>query len=274
MVGAATVSTNNATTAHAKAMIKYPQHIKKQCTVDSFRLLESGRRSFEIKVSDLEVEDGDYITFLEMDETGTQTGRSLTKKVTLVEPLDVETLAKAHHPPEVISLEEADVRSLKTLFDDHYIMAFVLDKREADWQIVEGPIYLPVLICPDLLNSGILRELKIDNWPVGVYCVHLKVTPKVVSQTDPVILEREDTLILVMVPHTEDGVLVGIEVDWTALVYGKCITPHGQAIEAAHPEAVIEAFTPQDLDSQLDDVEYEERIYSDLQEGLDSNESK
>lgn len=250
-------------------MIKYPQHIKKQCTILQFQDLESGKKNFEIKVNELQVEEGDYLTFTEVDEAGEPTGRSLTRRIASITKLDLPALTASKSPPEIVSLETPELGTLKTLFDNHFVVAFVIDKRESEWQIAEGPVHLPILVCPDLTQSGLLEELKIDSWPVGVYCVHLKLEPHIEGKDKPIVLDRKDTFILVMVKYDDYGTMVGSEVDWVGLVYGKCISPYGQTIDAAHPEEVMEAFIPKDMDDPVwtDSSEFEEKVLKDFEEG-------
>lgn len=58
--------------------------ISKKAYADYFRLVQSGQKTFDLRVADFDVEPGDVLELVEIDETKKPTGKSLRRKVGVV----------------------------------------------------------------------------------------------------------------------------------------------------------------------------------------------
>jgi hypothetical protein len=252
MVGALTAQTNNVTTLPvSKPMNEYPQHIKKRCSIETFQSIESGIKNFEVKLNDMTLDEGDFVTFVEMADDE-ETGRSVTRRITHMQPLhpnsDFPEKDLNEHGLVVLGFEDAEKTALRTLLDNYFFMALVVDKQDEEWEITDGPDYWPILLAPPLINSGILDELKIDKWPTGVYSIHLKIKPNIKGADEPIALDLIDSLILVLVEGEEEaeGAVVGFAVDPASLLIGQCIGVYGHNIEPAHPDVIANYYYHED----------------------------
>lgn len=75
-----------------------------------FEALLSGKKSYELRLNNFEINEGDTLVLLEQDETGTLTGRQLEKIVTYVRNVD---LNNSHWPVEEILQKGLKIISLK-----------------------------------------------------------------------------------------------------------------------------------------------------------------
>lgn len=227
--------------------IYHPQHLKKKCSVEEFNALEAGDKGFEIRLANFEVNNGDLITYVEVDQNGKTTGRQTVRKVTYVEQTkDLEDSLihgeEDHYGWLVLSLNEPDIKTLRELFASNYAMAIIVEKKDGtDWELIGGPQFWPMLICPDLSDSGIINELRIDKWPRGLYSVHLRMTPEIKGPDEPIGLTISDSFIIVMIEDKGEE-MIGIEIDTTALIIGKTISITGETVVPMDPESVLEIY--------------------------------
>lgn len=227
--------------------LKYPQHIKKTCDSKTFQAIESGARPFEIKLADFKIEEGDYITFIETIEgeggKREETGRKVMRRVTYSEDLraffTTHEQAVKEQGAEILGLSEPESKLGSTL-SENFMMAFVIDKFESEWELSQGPNYWPMLLCPPILESGIVDDLGFDHWPIGVYPCHFTIRPEFKSEGEPVNLDVIDYLILALVQNEDH--IVGLEVNPDSLKLGQCIGIHGHSIEPVHPSIVADYF--------------------------------
>jgi len=217
-----------------------PQHIKKPCTSQEFMKLIAGEKICSIRIANFEIEEGDLLTFFEIDDMGTRTGKTLTKKVVetvLTKDLDATAEERENYGYLVLGLQPPEVNTLRSVFSGYFSMAFVLERLGSKW-VSSNASYWPLLICPDLEHSGLLDYLKFDRWPEGLYAVHLKVKPTIHETAQPAVdVSITDSFVLAFVLTDDD--LTGVEVDTTSLLMGKSISAlEGYLIEPSSPVSV------------------------------------
>lgn len=67
--------------------------IKKKCWSEYFQLVSSGKKKFELRLNDFEINEGDTIILEEFDHINNKlTGRTLEKKVTNVQKFKIDEL--------------------------------------------------------------------------------------------------------------------------------------------------------------------------------------
>ena len=249
-------------------MLKRPQHIKRKCTKEEFESIEVGDRTNDMRIANFDINVGDFITYVEVDEDSKPTGRETLKKITNV----INTKDLYPHVAEIekygfaiLSFQPPEANTLRSVLTDHFSMACVIKKIDEEWSIIGGPQYWPLLICPDLIESNILDNLKINLWPDGVYSVHIKIEPELDESTKnlPVVqLSIEDTFVLVCTanyvtpenaaPNSElNKEIICVDVDVAALLLGKAISVFGDPVTPAHPEEVEEYYLQ---DSAVDKI--------------------
>ena len=238
-------------------MFKRPQHIKKRCYPDEFEAVERGLKVHDVRLANVVIEVGDYITYEEIDkDSGRETGNVTTRKITHItntNMLEPETVEIKKYGFTVMSIAPPEANTLRSVFIDHFAMGCVVKKDEDDWTIIGGPQYWPLLICPDLAGSKILDNLKINMWPSGVYSIHLKIEPEMETDTDeenPVVhLSIADTFVLVCTVSEDKKEIVSVDVDVASLMQGSAFHVLGDPIEPAPPE-VVETYYEDDEDLQ------------------------
>ena len=200
----------------------------------------AGEKLCSVRVANFEVEEGDLLTFFEVDPLGTRTGRTLTKKVVevvLTNNIPATAEERENYGYLVLGLQPPEVNTLRSVFSGYFSMAFVLERLGSKWTTSHAS-YWPLLICPDLEHSGLLGYLKFDRWPEGLYAVHLKVKPTIHETAQPAVtVSIVDSFVLAFVLADDD--LTGVEVDTTSLLMGKAISAlEGYLIEPSSPISV------------------------------------
>ena len=84
--------------------------ITKKIVKGYYEDLLSGKKKFELRLNDFEVQEGDILHLVEYDENRQPTGRSLDKKVTYVRKFKIDEL---HWPVEEIMEKGLQVISLE-----------------------------------------------------------------------------------------------------------------------------------------------------------------
>lgn len=227
-------------------LLKRPQHIKRRCTQEEFESIENGSRTNDMRIANVEINVGDFITYIEVDEEGNPTGSETIKKITNIintKELDPHVAEIEKYGFSILSFTAPEANTLRAVFADHFAMACVVKKQDTDWSIIGGPQHWPLLICPDLTSTDLLDNLKIPKWPDGIYSIHLKIEPEMDESKDiPVVhLGIADTFVFVCTLNEDDEEeqdLICVDVDVGALLLGNAISVYGNPIYPAHPEDV------------------------------------
>lgn len=227
-------------------MLQRPQHIKRKCSKEEFEAIENGSRTNDMRIANMEINVGDFITYIEVDEEGNPTGNETLKKITNItntKDLNPHIAEIEKYGFSVLSFSPPEANTLRTIFVDHFAIACVVKKVEDNWTIIGGPQHWPLLICPDLSHTDLLENLKIPKWPDGVYSIHIKVEPELDESKDlPVVhLSIADTFVLVCTfneKEDEEEIVTCVDVDVGALLLGKAISVYGEPVYPAHPEDV------------------------------------
>ena len=236
-------------------MFKRPQHIKRRCYPKEFEAIEKGLKVHDVRLANITIETGDYITYEEIDkDTGKETGNTTTRKITHItntNTLEPETVEIRKYGFTIMSLAPPEANTLRGIFIDHFAMACIVKKDEEGWTVIGGPQYWPLLICPDLSKSNLLKNLKIEMWPIGVYSIHLKVEPEIDPESDennPVVhLSIADTFVLVCTESENGKEIVSVDVDVASLMLGVAVHVLGETIHPANPEIVEQYYEGDDL---------------------------
>lgn len=86
--------------------------IKKKTWPESFALIFSGKKGYDLRLGDFTVQEGDTIVFEEWDPTTkAYTGRSIEKRVTYVSKFKVDEIQ--YWPKEEIEKQGLQILSLK-----------------------------------------------------------------------------------------------------------------------------------------------------------------
>jgi hypothetical protein len=267
-----------------------PQHIKQYISTAEFNLLERGEKTCTLRPTNLNLRPGDLISFVETEEDenpDSATGRVVTRRITHIEKSQDGSFSKKEvdlYGLSILSLSPPEQNTLTAVFSEFFTMGIVVEKDGEDWNAISDPTYWPMLICPEIESSGILGELKIESWPEGVYSIHLKIEPTIKEEGEPIELSIVDAFILVMGPGPEGAErnLEGHEVDVSALILGRAISPFGGEIEVLHPSKVKEYYAeemdgyrhddetiPVDLseyEGELDKEAFEDAVIKTIQE--------
>ena len=243
-------------------MLKRPQHIKRRCTKGEFEAIKNGDRTSDMRIANIEISVGDFVTYIEVDEDGEPTGNETLRKITNI----INTKELSPHVAEIekygfsiLSFAPPEANTLRTIFSDHFGMACVVKKVDDTWNIIGGPQHWPLLICPDLTSANLLDNLKIPKWPDGVYSIHLKVEPEMDTTKElPVVhLSIADTFVLACTlgenEEEETQTLICIDVDVGALLVGKAISVYGDPVYPAPPEDVENYYMQEATISKIND---------------------
>ena len=206
--------------------MRLAQHIKRLCTAEVFNAHLSGERSLELKLANLDIEIGDFITFVEVDATGTKTGRTFSRKVTQVErSSDLNASAEELQRYGVlgVGLQSPEFNTLRLAFHHRFLLGLVVECRDGDWKPLGHEQCWPLLIAPNLVGSGVLQQLRLDKWPTGVYTIHLMLTYQH-TEDQRLEIDIDNALVLAFCrnpPGSEN--LDGVEVELNALMLGKAV---------------------------------------------------
>jgi hypothetical protein len=243
-------------------MFNNPQHIKKYVPTETYKLLENGEKTFELRPSNIDLNKGDLISFVEVAEEGnpeSETGRGVTQRVTQIEKADSAAYGKEEvdlYGLTILSLNEPSFSTFASLFDQYFAMGLAIGKTNEGWDPLGPPTYWPMLICPEIAESGILEELKIDNWPNGVYSIHLKVLPIMEEGDGPLKLDLVDGYVLVMT-HGEGELhkeVLGKEVDISALILGRITSTFGDKEIKPISVEEVRTYYAEDLEPSDEDM--------------------
>lgn len=207
--------------------MRLAQHIKRHCNTAIFNAHLSGERGLELHLDNLNLEVGDLITFVEVDEQGTKTGRTFSRKVVQLEQsskLKVGTDEATRHGFVAIGLQAPEFNTLRLAFNNRFLLGAVLECAEGVWKILNQAQCWPMLIAPDLTSSGLLQQLHLDQWPDGIYVLHLMVPYEYHHEEKRLELEIEDSLVMAFCespPGSTD--LEGVEIELNALMVGKVV---------------------------------------------------
>lgn len=201
------------------------QHIKRSCSRDVFNAHLSGERCLELKANSLDIEVGDLITFMEVDENGAKTGRTFSRKVVQVElstNLGVSTEEITRYGVTALGLQAPEFNTLRLAFNRRFLFGVVVECSSGEWKPLGHEQCWPLLIAPDLIGSGVLQQLKLEKWPTGIYTVHLMVSYQAVE--DHLEIDIDNALVLAFCnnPPGEDRI-DGVEVELNSLMIGKAI---------------------------------------------------
>ena len=229
-----------------------PQHVRRRCGTETFEASERGDKNFEIFVgNDVLLENGDLITLEEWNVSeGKYTGRRTTKRVSYcINTNDsgiVSTPASENngnnHGITIYGTVHPDYHSLKALLQNKYIFALIIETKEGseeNFEILTGPFYVPPISTPPLYELGILDELKIEKWPVGVYDLNLLVAIDIKRDRFYIV----DHMISGVVP-VENGQntppVENVQLSLVDLIAGKVRSVEGRTLELADPYKVKE----------------------------------
>lgn len=242
-------------------MLKTVQTVKRKYRTKEYEQIDRGERPFDLQVgsTDFEVEEGDLIVIVEVDQEGKPTGRKLTRRVssrvdTNKVGMDSEDIAK--HGLAVLGLNVPEFRTLGSIFNYGFMMGVVIEQPTdefAVWEIVGGPNYLPLLSCPDFVEVGLLDEYNIEKWPGGRYSITTMVVlsenERNTSKDEPdnnyyssplFTVEIVDSIILTQVKAESEAGKIAVfeELNAYALSDGKAITLAGKHVEPIPPGEV------------------------------------
>jgi hypothetical protein len=201
------------------------QHIKRSCSRDVFNAHLSGERCLELKANSLDIEIGDLITFVEVDEQGDKTGRNFSRKVIQVElssNLGASSEEIVRYGVAALGLQAPEFNTLRLAFNKRFLFGIVIECNDGEWKPLGHEQCWPLLIAPDLAGSGVLQHLKLEKWPTGIYTIHLMLIHQAVE--DHLEIDIDNALVLAFCnnPPGDDRV-DGVEVELNSLMVGKAI---------------------------------------------------
>jgi hypothetical protein len=201
------------------------QHLRRPCTKEMFDRLAVSGQSFDIRPGNLEIREGDIITFEDPD------GREITRRIdTVLHSRDLPTVAEnTDQGFFVIGLAISAASILESAFAlGGVVFGFALERRSGTTSFKQEPQYLPVLVCDAVDPEVVLNALSIDTWPDG--CFSVLVAAKLgASEAGRQTVEIAEYTILALAPH--QGVDVFVEVDDRLLRIGKLRDRFGQHLE-------------------------------------------
>ncbi len=248
------------------------QHIYRKFYADKFKQVENGTLTFDVLLEseDLSLEQGDLLTIQEMDDEGKPTGKELIRKISYkVSTLDENSpdIPQKDQPfgLAIIGFVSPEYQSLQAVYDQGVTAHMGIDRLEEDdldYTVFEGPFYAPILIVPQLLETGILDSLKPWKWPIGRYSVNLSLGVDLMEGENPDEVYISEAFILVAsIAYEEEEVLDnGIQfeqLDIKALINGNLVSLQGDKVTALPPMEVdqhLHRNILSDLD-ELDDTE-------------------
>lgn len=159
------------------------QHVRKRSSKAVFEAIERLERLFEVRVASdqLPLKPGDFLTFEEWDPaTEKYTGRRMTFRVSY--NITTKELAKegnwrhedlVQNGLEVYGLVPPEYRRLRSVLSQSFLIAMVIEKRDMDaWSVINGPVFLPYLVCPPIDHEALVEFSNVRVWPPGLYSVH------------------------------------------------------------------------------------------------------
>lgn len=244
---------------------KRPNHISKKSSPGIFDAILSMDRLFDFRLDDpdLEINVGDFITFKEHDPEQGFTGRQLTRRISYVlhtGDLDLPEDALTKFGLLLVGLVPTEYRLLRSVLQQSFIATAAVEKREADsaaFQLVDGPHYLPSIVCPQFDIESLLLYANVDRWPIGLYSVQWMIDIR--EDGDDPTVEISDIMVWSWTKtDKKDEEFEIIELDAFALRVGDVRTMDGEEKSLLHPQ-------------QLDDLEETEQ--GDDEEAIDFDET-
>lgn len=242
-------------------MFRNPQQIKRKYKKQEFEQVERGERAFDLHVgsTEFEIEEGDLVTLVEVDDAGEPTGRELTRRVSVrldtdEMKLDREDVAK--HGLVLLGLNVPEYRTLGSILNYGFIMSVGVDcpgEGKGMWELVGEPSYTPILTTPDFVGVGVLEQYGLYRWPPGRYSITAMLTMNLVDRdgskdspedgywhSSPVKIDIIDSVVLTYVKSTNgDGTIaVFEELRAQALANGDAISVDGNRVTPIHPDEI------------------------------------
>lgn len=232
------------------------QHVKKRTPTDEFEAIERLDRLFEVRLdsTDAPLEPGDFITFEEWDQQQRQyTGRRMSYRVSYA--IHTKELASRYGWSEddiakrgmnLYGLVPPDYRRMRSVFAHAFVIALVVQKFDSDrqWELVEGPTFLPFLLCPTIDISSLISFSNIDRWPAGIYSVHWMIDLDNPEHVGIAEIKIVDMLVWTWTSYLENEIeeertqLFLQELDPQALRNGDTINIDGKKLIPAHPDEI------------------------------------
>ena len=216
-----------------------PQHIRRRCTPRTYDAVERGEKTFEVFVGDdVHLEPNDLLTLEEWDaEDNKYTGRRITRKISHV--LNTKRAAfpddeVSRHGVTICGTIHPDMNTLRAMLHESYIASIIIERvKDGLHNVLTGPFYLPPMSAPPAYELGLFDDLHPEKWPLGIYDITISLFPD--GKRDRFVII--DQLINGAV-YTDDGGILSIELDYTALMLGKVKDITGRQLQLADPADV------------------------------------
>jgi len=198
-----------------------------------------------------DVQTDDFYVFVE--QVGEGQNREIYRKVSIVVEIEDEDIV-------IAGLVPVEYQALESIFaHNNVLVAYAIDKRADDIELMGEPAFLPMLGAPPLDPQQTNDYLGVVTWPDGQYSIMLKcyMTPVAAGQQDVTITE---SLIMCRTARELEGELVDmfLSVDHRFLLAGK--------LKDAFGNELIATFGAPDGQDEEDDVFLEEEESDEVDE--------
>lgn len=231
------------------------QHLKKRSDRAEFDSIERADRLFEVRLGsdDAPLIKGDFITFEEWDTPkGAYTGRRMSFRVSHTD--STRNIAKKNgwsdeevtrRGIDIYGLQPPEYRRLRSIFAHSFVISLVIRKDDPgnSWDIMDGPTFLPFLLCPVIDIGSLVHFSNVDKWPPGLYAVHWMIDIDNPEKTTTTEIRIVDMLVWTWtseIDGEQHDQLFLQELSPTALRAGDIINIDGKKILPMHPASIDE----------------------------------